>query len=290
MAKNDLLINLEGISFKYPGGPPVLKTLEFKLHRGDRIGLIAPNGSGKTTLLHIIMGLLRPVSGQLEIFGRPMKEEIDFAAVRRRIGLLFQDADDQLFSPTVLEDVAFGPLNLGKSKYEAIKIAQKTLAFLGLEGFEDRITFKLSGGEKRLVSLATVLAMEPEVLLLDEPMTGLDAATKAKLTEILAGIDLSYILISHDFDFLADTADAIYTMEDGKILLDKELHLHEHIHAHEHGVYPHRHEMTEEQHKRIENHQQVTKDRRRGATDRRKNLKDRRQNSADRRQSSDDGG
>ncbi len=288
MDKNDLLINLEGISFKYPGGPPVLRTLDFKLHRGDRVGLIAPNGSGKTTLLHIIMGLLKPVSGQLEIFGRPVKEEKDFAAVRQRIGLLFQDADDQLFSPTVLEDVAFGPLNLGKRKMEAIKIAQKTLAFLGLEGFEDRITFKLSGGEKRLVSLATVLAMEPEVLLLDEPMTGLDAATKAKLTEILAGIDLSYILISHDFDFLADTADAIYTMEDGKILLDKELHLHEHIHAHEHGVYPHRHEMTEEQHKRIENHHPITKDRRRGATDRRKNLKDRRQNSADRRQWSDD--
>ena len=290
MHKNDLLINLEGISFKYPGGPPVLKTLDFKLHRGDRIGLIAPNGSGKTTLLHIIMGLLKPISGQLEIFGRPVKEENDFAAVRRRIGLLFQDADDQLFSPTVLEDVAFGPLNLGKRKMEAIKIAQKTLAFLGLEGFEDRITFKLSGGEKRLVSLATVLAMEPEVLLLDEPMTGLDRATKAKLTEILAGIDLSYILISHDFDFLADTADAIYTMEDGKILLDKALHLHEHVHAHEHGVYPHRHEMTEEQHQRIENHHPVTKDRRHGATDRRKNTKDRRQNSADRRQSSDDGG
>ena len=290
MDKNDLLINLEGISFKYPGGPPVLKTLDFKLHRGDRIGLIAPNGSGKTTLLHIIMGLLKPVSGQLEIFGRPVKEENDFAAVRRRIGLLFQDADDQLFSPTVLEDVAFGPLNLGKRKMEAIKIAQKTLAFLGLEGFEDRITFKLSGGEKRLVSLATVLAMEPEVLLLDEPMTGLDRTTKAKLTEILAGIDLSYILISHDFDFLADTADAIYTMEDGKILLDKTLHLHEHVHAHEHGVYPHRHEMTEEQHKRIENHHPVTKDRRHGAMDRRKNIKDRRQNSADRRQSPMDTG
>ena len=290
MGKNDLLINLKGISFKYAGGPPVLKTLDFKLHRGDRVGLIAPNGSGKTTLLHIIMGLLKPASGQLEIFGRPVKEEKDFAAVRRRIGLLFQDADDQLFSPTVLEDVAFGPLNLGKPKFEAIKIAQKTLAFLGLEGFEDRITFKLSGGEKRLVSLATVLAMEPEVLLLDEPMTGLDRATKAKLTEILAGIDISYILISHDFDFLADTADAIYTMEDGNILLDKALHLHEHIHAHEHGVYPHRHEMTEAPNERIENHHRVTTDRRRGATDRRKNLKDRRQNSADRRLSPDDGG
>ena len=162
----------------------------------------------------------------------------------QRIGLLFQDADDQLFSPTVLEDVAFGPLNLGKSKDEAVDIARRTLNFLGLAGFEERITFKLSGGEKRLVSLATVLAMEPEILLLDEPINGLDIKTKAKLTETLTGLDLSYILVSHDFDFLAETVDAIYTMADGKILLDKELHVHEHVHAHELGTYPHKHEMS----------------------------------------------
>ncbi|MGD8393260.1 MAG: ABC transporter ATP-binding protein, partial [Desulfobacterales bacterium] len=236
MQQNNVLINLEGISFKYPDGPMVLNELDFKLNRANRIGLIAPNGSGKTTLLHIIMGLLKPISGKLEIFGSPVREEKDFTDVRRHIGLLFQDADDQLFSPTVLEDVAFGPLNLGKSKSEAVQIARHTLDFLGLAGFEDRVTFKLSGGEKRLVSLATVLAMEPEVLLLDEPMNGLDMKTKGKLSEILSGLDLSYILISHDFDFLAETANDIYTMADGKILLDKELHVHEHVHAHEHGV------------------------------------------------------
>ena len=242
MTKNELLINLQEISFGYPGGPQVLDSLDFHFHRGDRIGLIAPNGSGKTTLLHIIMGLLKPSAGRIEIFGKPAKDEKDFTDVRRRIGLLFQDADDQLFSPTVMEDVAFGPLNLGKPKNEAIQIAQNTLAFLGLNGFEDRITFKLSGGEKRLVSLATVLAMEPEILLLDEPVNGLDMKTKAKLKEIMSGINLSYLLISHDFDFLVEIVDAIYTMQDGKILLDKELHLHEHVHAHEHGVYPHRHD------------------------------------------------
>ncbi len=272
MAQNDLLINLEEISFKYPDGPPVLNALDFKLHHGDRVGLIAPNGSGKTTLLHIIMGLLKPSSGNLEIFGRPVKEEKDFADVRRRIGLLFQDADDQLFNPTVLEDVAFGPLNLGKSKGDAIKIARSTLDFLGLAGFEDRITFKLSGGEKRLVSLATVLAMEPEVLLLDEPMNGLDIKTKAKLTEILANLDLSYVLISHDFDFLSETADSIYTMADGKIRLDKEMHVHEHIHAHEHGVYPHRHDMKD-------NREETSKDRRKRTEDRRQSTEDRRQKS-----------
>jgi cobalt/nickel transport system ATP-binding protein len=259
MQQNNLLINLEGISFKYPGGPMVLNSLDFKLSRGNRIGLIAPNGSGKTTLFHIIMGLLKPSSGKLEIFGKLVREEKDFADVRRRIGLLFQDADDQLFSPTVLEDVAFGPLNLGKSKQEAIEIARRTLNFLGLSGFEDRITFKLSGGEKKLVSLATVLAMKPEILLLDEPINGLDMKTKVKLTEVLAGLDLSYILISHDFDFLAETADAIYTMEDGKILLDKELHVHEHVHAHELGTYPHQHDMSEDRSQKPENRGQEAK-------------------------------
>ena len=267
MKQNNLLINLEGISFNYPGGPQVLSNLDFHFHRGDRMGLIAPNGSGKTTLLHLIMGLLKPCAGRIEIFGKPAKDEKDFADVRRRIGLLFQDADDQLFSPTVLEDVAFGPLNLGKPKNEAIQIAQKTLAFLGLNGFEDRITFKLSGGEKRLVSLATVLAMEPEILLLDEPINGLDMKTKTKLKEIMSSISLSYLLISHDFDFLAEIVDAIYTMEDGKILLDKELHLHEHVHAHEHGVIPHRHEMKENREQMSEVRKQITADSRSQVSD-----------------------
>lgn len=230
----------------------MLNELDFKFYPACRLGLIAPNGSGKTTLLHIIMGLLKPLSGRLEIFGKPVKEEKDFYEIRRRIGLLFQDADDQLFSPTVLEDVAFGPLNQGKSKNEAIQIAGKTLDFLGLSGFDNRITFKLSGGEKRLVSLATVLAMEPEILLLDEPLNGLDKKTRAKLTEVLSGLDLSYILISHDFDFLAEIADAIYTMQDGKILLDKELHVHEHVHAHELGTYPHQHDMSKDRNRRTE--------------------------------------
>ena len=288
MNKNEVLINLAGISFRYPGGPRVLSNLDFHFHRGDHVGLIAPNGSGKTTLLHLVMGLLKPSTGRIEIFGKPARDEKDFTDVRRRIGLLFQDADDQLFSPTVLEDVAFGPLNLGKSKNEAIQIAQKTLAFLGLNEFENRITFKLSGGEKRLVSLATVLAMEPEILLLDEPVNGLDMKTKAKLKEILSSINLSYLLISHDFDFLAEIVDAIYTMEDGKILLDKELHLHEHVHAHELGTYPHQHDISEERKSMIAGNHKITDDRRQGAMDRRKKIKDRRQNPADRRQESKD--
>ena len=242
MDSNNLIINLTDISFSYPGEPEVLDKLNLQFSRNEKIGLMGPNGSGKTTLFHIIMGLLKPLSGNIEIFGKTAREEKDFIDVRRRIGLLFQDADDQLFSPTVLEDVAFGPLNFGKSKDEAIDIARKTLEFLGLAGFEDRITYKLSGGEKRLVSLATVLAMEPEILLLDEPTTGLDEKTKTKIKKTLRELDLSYILISHEFDLLSEITDSIYTMDKGKILFDEEVHLHKHVHAHPHGSYHHEHE------------------------------------------------
>lgn len=236
------IIKIDGISFHYPGAAPVLKDLDFTLFEGDRIGLIAPNGSGKTTLFHIIMGLLKPTAGQIEIFGQRVAEEEDFVDVRRRIGLLFQDADDQLFSPTVLEDVAFGPLNLGKSKQEAIAISLKTLSFLGLEGFEDRITIRLSGGEKRLVAMATVLAMEPRAMLLDEPSAGLDEATKNRLIDILKTLDISYVIVSHEFDFLSEVTDRIYTLQNGRIQVDSAAHLHKHVHAHPYGVQPHKHD------------------------------------------------
>lgn len=235
------LIQLENIRFGYPGREPVLRGLNLTLRKGERIGLVAPNGSGKTTLFHVIMGLLKPGAGAIRLFGAPMKNEKDFAAVRHRIGLLFQDADDQLFSPTVLEDVAFGPLNMGKSKEEAIAISRKTLDRIGMSGFEDRITFKLSGGEKRMISLATILAMSPSVLLLDEPTSGLDDDTKRRLKEVLLSLDLSYILISHEFDFLSDAARQIYSMENGRIITDPHIHFHRHEHAHLHGKQPHRH-------------------------------------------------
>jgi cobalt/nickel transport system ATP-binding protein len=241
MESNSLIINLKNISFSYSADKLILDHLSFQLHSGDRVGLVGPNGSGKTTLFHIIMGLLRPSSGKIELFDKPANEEKDFREVRKKIGLLFQDADDQLFSPTVLEDVAFGPLNLGKSPEEAKDIALKTLARLDLFGFENRITYKLSGGEKRLVSLATVLAMDPEVLLMDEPTNGLDDETEEKITDILKGLDLSYIFISHNLDFLFKTTDRIYAMANGKISLDEELVPHPHIHVHKFGRLPHEH-------------------------------------------------
>ncbi len=238
----DPLIALHGIRFSYPGEPPVLENLDFELRKGERIGLLAPNGSGKTTLFHVIMGLLPVSEGRIRIFGRKIETEKDFVWVRRKIGLLFQDADDQLFSPTVIDDVAFGPLNMGKSKKEALSISRRVLSFLGLSSFEDRITFKLSGGEKKLVSLATVLSMDPEVLLLDEPLNGLDNNTRIKLIAVLKTIDVSYIIISHDIDFLLECTDAIYTLHNGRVEKDTTVYVHSHDHAHMMGNVPHQHD------------------------------------------------
>ena len=241
MDKDHLLIHLEDLSFHYPGGKPVLKNIHFQLHDKERVGLIGPNGSGKTTFFHLIMGLLRPTSGRIEIFEKEMRVEKDFETIRQQIGLLFQDADDQLFSPTVLEDVAFGPLNQGKSAGDAKEIARVTLNALGLTGFEGRITHKLSGGEKKLVSLATVLAMEPRVLLLDEPTNGLDADTTERIVNILKGLEIPYIFISHNIDFISQTANQIYGMADGHIFLEEKKTVHSHDHSHEYGQLPHIH-------------------------------------------------
>jgi len=220
----------------------VFTDVDFKLHYGDRIGLIAPNGSGKTTFFHLIMGLNRPTSGEMEIFGKTVAVAKDFEEVRRRIGFLFQDPDDQLFSPTVMEDVAFGPLNLGKPREEAQDIARRILIRLGLQEFENRITFKLSGGEKRLVSLAAVLAMEPEVLLLDEPLNGLDYDTSSKVVEIISRLDQSYIIISHDIDLLLHLTNQICTIKRGRIIFEDTSQTHMHRHIHPHWQYPHKHE------------------------------------------------
>ena len=241
MDKHQPVIRLEGIRFAYTPGMPVLDNLDLTFHKGDRIGLLAPNGSGKTTLFHVIMGLLKPEAGRMELFGKPMQTEKDFVEMRRKIGFLFQDADDQLFCPTVIEDVAFGPLNMGKSRAEAMRISRETLAFLGISDFENRITFKLSGGEKKLVSLATILSMGPEVLLLDEPLTGLDARTRGIITRILSRIELSYIIISHDIEFLMDTTAVIYTLQDGRLHVDDHVYAHQHDHAHVLGNLPHKH-------------------------------------------------
>lgn len=200
------LIELSHLTFSYPGAPqPVFQDFNFQLRPDTHIGLIGPNGSGKTTLLHLIMGLLKPQAGSIAIFGQEVRKEKDFAWVRQKVGLLFQNPDDQLFCPTVLEDVAFGPLNQGKKPAEAVQIARETMEKLGLQGFEDRVTYKLSGGEKKLAALAAVLAMQPQLLLLDEPTAGLDETTKHRLIHILQDLGIAYMIVSHEPDFLNHT-------------------------------------------------------------------------------------
>jgi len=203
MTDNAEQICLRNVSVSYDDGPPVLDEVNFSLHTGERVGLVGHIGSGKTTLLHVIVGLLKPTAGEVEVFGQLRTREADFRDVRSRVGLLFQDPEDQLFCPTVREDIAFGPLNQGRTAEEVGVIVRDTLERVGLTGYEERITHHLSGGEKRLVSLASVLAMQPEVLLLDEPTNGLDEDALTRILELLAQLDQSLIIASHDERCLA---------------------------------------------------------------------------------------
>uniref|UniRef100_UPI004055BE5C energy-coupling factor ABC transporter ATP-binding protein n=1 Tax=Candidatus Electronema sp. TaxID=2698783 RepID=UPI004055BE5C len=237
------LVQLQQVSFSYPGSNRLLlHEADVSFDRSQRIGLIGANGSGKTTLLHIIMGLLRPTAGTLFFKGREVSGAEDFRLLRRSIGMVFQDADDQLFSPTVLEDVAFGPLNFGLSQAEALRISHQTLADLELSKLTERVTCHLSGGEKKLVSLATILSMQPEAMLLDEPTNNLDTATKARLIAILKRLDIGYMIISHDWDFLAETCDEVYTLNEGRAVHSGTECLHSHSHAHPWGDRPHGHD------------------------------------------------
>lgn len=212
------LIALDDIRFGYPGQPPILDGAGLALAEGQRLSLVGANGAGKSTLLLIALGLQRPNAGTITAFGVPRRAEADFHEVRRRVGLVFQDADDQLFCPTVAEDVAFGPLNLGKSRDEALALVDRVLGDLDLRHLRDRVTYKLSGGEKRLVTLATVLAMEPEVLLLDEPTNALDQKNEARLVEILQALPQAILLVSHDPAFRQQIAPDALRLEAGRIV------------------------------------------------------------------------
>ena len=241
MTASPPLLELRDISYSYPGNSSqILRSINLTIGR-ERIGLIGPNGSGKTTLFQIIMGLLPADSGEILLEGKVIAEEDDFRKLRKKLGFLFQNSDDQLFSPTVLEDVAFGPLNLGKTPKEARDISICTLDQLGLTGFEDRITHKLSGGEKKLVALATILSMEPDLLLLDEPSNNLDPATRERLIAILRGLDQAHIIISHDLDFLASTCNLLYTIKDHTLVRCEQKQVHSHEHIHPYGDHPHQH-------------------------------------------------
>lgn len=211
------IFTLDKVHFSYSPERRVLSGVDFRLNPGERIGIVGSNGCGKTTFLRLLVGLLKPTLGSVHAFGKLRARESDFHEVRLRAGFVFQHANDQLFCPTVIEDVAFGPLNLGKSRTEAAKVAREMLTQLGLAGFEDRVTYNLSGGEKRLVALATVLAMEPEVLLLDEPTAGLDDASLEQVTKILSTLPHAMAVVSHDSEFLAGVTKQRLTFKDGRL-------------------------------------------------------------------------
>jgi len=234
------VIELKDITYAFPDRGNALDGLTFHLHHGEKLGLFGPNGAGKTTMLHILMGLIKPQKGKVELFGKTMADGKIFNEARLKIGFLFQHSDDQLFCPTVLDDVAFGPLNQGLERKDALARAAQALDTVGLAGFEDRVPYRLSGGEKKLVALATVLAMQPEVLVLDEPTTGLAPDAKDRLVEILKGLDMARLVVSHEPDFLAATTDRLIAMRDGRIRPGV-LKPHTHTHVHEEGDVPHQH-------------------------------------------------
>jgi cobalt/nickel transport system ATP-binding protein len=211
------MIKIENLSFSYQGGKKLFDNASFSLGDSDSLGLCGANGSGKSAFLQVTAGLLRPSSGRIEFFGKEMRLEKNYREIRSKIGYLFQDPDDQLFCPIVEEEIAFGLFNIGKKRDEIKKSIAEILSELELGGYEKKYTSKLSGGEKRLVSLAAILVMKPEILLLDEPSAGLDEKSKNIVARILNASGSSKIIVSHDGDFLEKTVSSSLTLKDGKI-------------------------------------------------------------------------
>lgn len=195
-------LKLEDVEYSYPDEKTIFEGLCLDLKEGDKVGIVGPNGSGKTTLFNVIMGFLKPSQGRIWVWGRERLEEKDFAQVRRKTGYLFQDPDDQVFSPSVEEDIAFGPLNLGQTPEAALEKAREILAQFGISALQKKVPMKLSWGEKRLVALAGVIAMEPDAFLMDEPAAGLDDKARAQMLDFIKNSPKAFLIASHDRQFL----------------------------------------------------------------------------------------
>lgn len=202
---NDLAIAAHDLSASYPDGTEAFRGVKLHITPHECIGLVGPNGAGKTSLLLALTGILNSNAGQLSIFGINPFDQKQRHELPRLLGLVMQQSDDQLFNPTVLDDVAFGPLNLGLSKAEVRERAKTALAKVKLSGFDDRVPHRLSGGEKRRVALAGILSMEPRFLLLDEPTQDLDPRGRRGLMAILKELPQGKLIASHDLDFILDT-------------------------------------------------------------------------------------
>ena len=261
------VFQLSGVSYEYGPGVVALRDVSLTIAQGERVALLGANGTGKSTLLKILAGLVEPGGGEVVAFGEPLtaarlRDDAVAHAFRRRVGIVFQSSDAQLFSPTVREEVAFGPLHLRLSADEVLRRVEDTLRMLGLVELAERAPYNLSGGEKKKVALASVLSINPEVLMLDEPTNGLDPRTQQWLIELLAAlheVGKTIMVATHHLDVLELLADrAVVLGEDhgvvavgpvADILAQRDLLLRVnliHEHAHRHGslmhTHPHAHE------------------------------------------------
>jgi cobalt/nickel transport system ATP-binding protein len=208
-----------GLAYRYPDGRHALRGVDLRVARGERVAVLGPNGAGKTTLMLHLNGLLTATSGELEVAGLAVGAA-DPRALRARVGLVFQDPDDQLFMPTVGEDVAFGPLNLGLGRDEVAARVEDALAAVRLTGAAGRAPHALSQGERRRAAIATVLAMRPELLVLDEPSANLDPRSRRELLELLAGIPGTMVVVTHDLLFAGALCDRAVVLSGGRLVAD----------------------------------------------------------------------
>lgn len=215
------MVELDHLTFSYDGNREVLSDISFDLKAGETIGLIGANGAGKSTLLKILAGLLTDYKGQAKIDGLDVNKK-NLAAVRKKTGYVFQDSESQLFLSTVYEDVAFGPRNYGCLEEELEEKVMSALKQVHIEELKDRPIYRMSGGQKKLAAIATILSMEPEVILFDEPSVGLDPKNRRNLINIINGISGLKIIASHDLDMIFDTCNRTILIEKGKLICEGE--------------------------------------------------------------------
>ena len=213
------VVQVAGVAFAYPGGHAVLEDVSFDVGAGERVGLVGPNGAGKSTLLHLLVGLDEPSAGAITVAGIPVRPG-RLAEVRSHVGMVFQDPDDQLFLPTLVEDVAFGPLNQGVPPAEARRLAEEQLEALGLAAMAERAAHHTSGGERRRAALATALVSRPEVLLLDEPTDGLDARGRQAIVRILRARPEALVVATHDLDVVRAVCSRMLVLDRGRLVAD----------------------------------------------------------------------
>lgn len=212
-------LSVRGLRFRYPGGRPVLDGLDLDVAPGERVAVLGPNGSGKTTLALHLNGLLTTQEGTVAVDGVVVAAP-DLAEIRRRVGLVFQDPDDQLFMSTVHQDVAFGPANLGIARAERDDLVARSLAAVDASHLADRHPHHLSGGEKRRAAIATIVAMEPAIVVLDEPTSGLDPVGRRELAEVLSGIEATQLIITHDLPFALASCPRSVILDHGRVAAD----------------------------------------------------------------------